>query len=339
MMNLKALPFPALALALVLTACAAGVDDPQAGGGAPADSAVQADEVEVVTGVPDHGRDPAVVALDIGEVALCTASLIAPDVLLTARHCVSRTSESVECPATMPQVTANRAPSSLKVLVGDDVGASREVAQGKAVLVPPGDTLCDADIALVVLDRPVTGVEPLVVSKGGIAKGGHVTAVGYGKRGDDGAAGQKLLRSHVKVLATSDKEFLVGEATCQGDSGGPAIDESSGDIVGVVSRGGPSCAGAGVHNVYTRVDAFLPLVVQALARSSAGAPSPTKKGPSAPSDLGTACTSGGDCATGVCVMAGSQQQYCSRPCDAADRCPTRFRCAGTSDGKPVCVEH
>jgi hypothetical protein len=328
MTNPKALPF--LALALALSACASAADPPTVG-----DSAVQADEVEIVTGVPDHGRDPAVVALDIGDVALCTASLIAPDVILTARHCVSFTTESVACPATTPQITGNRAPSSLKVLLGDDVASSHEVAQGKAVLVPPGDALCDADIALVVLDRPVAGVDPLAVSKDGIAQGAHVTAVGYGKRGDDGSAGQKLLRSHVQVLDTSDTEFLVGEATCQGDSGGPAIDESSGAIVGVVSRGGPTCDGAGAHNVYTRVDAFLPLVAQALARSTGGAP---KKGPAAPSDMGAACESGGDCASGVCVTSGAAQ-YCSRPCGSADRCPTHFRCTGSSGGQTVCIAH
>jgi secreted trypsin-like serine protease len=50
------------------------------------------------------------------------------------------------------------------------------------------------------------------------------------------------------------REFEVDRATCRGDSGGPAIDVLSGEIVGVVSRGG-SCSAHGNH-VYTRVDAY-----------------------------------------------------------------------------------
>jgi hypothetical protein len=329
-----ALAFPLLALvslALPVVGCAAGVAD------AP-DGPVQADEVEIVAGVPDHGRDPAVVALDIGDVALCTGALIAPDVLLTARHCVSETTESVMCPSSTPQITGNRAPSSLKVLLGDQASLTHEVARGREVLVPPGDTLCADDIALVVLDRAVDGVDPLSVSKSGVAKGGHVTAVGFGKRGDDGSAGQKLLRSHVKVLSTTDYEFTVGEATCQGDSGGPAIDEASGAIVGVVSRGGPSCEGTGVHNIYTRTDAFYSLVQQALARSKAKPPSKKGSTPGGPNDMGAPCSRGSDCASGVCVSHGGDQ-YCSRPCDSADHCPTHFRCTGTSGGNPVCIQH
>ena len=90
-----------------------------------------------------------------------------------------------------------------------------------------------------------------------------------------------MVREHVRVLSVSAAELTVGEATCQGDSGGPALDEDTGEVVGVVSRGGPSCEGAGVHNIYTRVDTFSWLVDEAFAkvagsittaRPTAGAP-------------------------------------------------------------------
>ena len=67
-----------------------------------------------------------------------------------------------------------------------------------------------------------------------------------------------MLGAPAESLDTSAREFLVGEATCQGDSGGPALDEASGEIVGVVSRGGPACDAANAHNIYTRTDAFSP---------------------------------------------------------------------------------
>jgi secreted trypsin-like serine protease len=57
------------------------------------------------------------------------------------------------------------------------------------------------------------------------------------------------------------REFEVDSATCRGDSGGPAIDVRTGEIVGVVSRGG-SCSATGNH-VYTRVDAYSNLAAAA----------------------------------------------------------------------------
>ena len=75
-----------------------------------------------------------------------------------------------------------------------------------------------------------------------------------------------MVREHVRVLSVSAAELTVGEATCQGDSGGPALDEDTGEVVGVVSRGGPSCEGPGVHNIYTRADTFSWLVDEAFAK-------------------------------------------------------------------------
>jgi secreted trypsin-like serine protease len=318
---------------IVLAAIAAGCSSslPSSDGSASSSTAtVEADVTQIVTGVPDQGKDPAVVALDIGGTELCSATLIAPDVLLTARHCVSLTSASISCPATSPQITGNRAPSDLHVLLGDDVATAKLAANGAQVFTPTSSEICDEDIALVLLDREVPGIQPLDVSTTGITTGAHVTAIGYGRRGDGDAAGKKLLREHVAVLDTSPAEFLVGEATCQGDSGGPALDETTGEIVGIVSRGGPTCDGAGVHNIYTRADAFLALVNEALAKSTSHGKKPKlDAGAAAEHDkVGGACTTANDCASGVCAT-DHGKQYCSRSCDAKDRCPAHYHCTAT----------
>lgn len=325
-------------------------DPPRA---APADAGVAEDDageapvidnVEIVKGVPDKNRDPAVVALDIDGTGLCTGALVSPRIVLTARHCVSRTVESVSCPPGSAQITGEHDPRTIAVLLGDDVASARVAAHGVAIVAPAGITLCDADIAYLLLDAPITGVKPLPIRTRGPAVGDRLRAVGYGRAHDRSPAGEKLVREHVKVLGVTFAEFTVGEATCQGDSGGPALDEDSGEIAGVVSRGGPRCEGPNVHNIYTRTDVFAWLTADAFTRAAAlekggdagtgTAPVGSKQKP--PSDVGGPCETGDDCAAGVCVTEG-ERRYCSRPCGAGDRCPTRYHCKTIGTAPPTCI--
>lgn len=310
-----------------------------------------ADRVEIVHGVPDRGRDPAVVAIRVGSDGLCSGALISPRLVLTARHCVSRTAQAIACPASTPQVFAPFSPSSLEILVGEDVVSARRVASGLSIITTGGVTLCDADIAVIVLDTAVTSVRPLPLRARGPASGDYLRAVGFGRPNDNDPAGVKRLREHVRVLSVSTAEFTVGEATCSGDSGGPAIDEDTSEVVGVVSRGGPTCEGKNVHNIYTRVDTYQWLMEEAFARvaeidlderidagSSSTDPKPAKRGTKTrpASDVGGPCISGSDCAAGICIketnvtndpdVATMTRQYCSRPCGSGDRCPTRYHC-------------
>lgn len=330
----------ALIAIFVATACTGTAVDAT---GTVADD-VSKSQVEVVHGVADRNRDPAVVAIDVAGEALCTGSLIAPNVVLTARHCVSETTEEVSCPARSAQITANRSASSLTILVGDDAETARAVAKGASLVTPSSNVLCDEDIALVVLDRNVTGITPLKIRTGAVEEGERLRLVGYGKSSDDSGAGEKLLRTNVPVVSVTAHELQTGEATCNGDSGGPAIDEETGAVVGVVSRGGPTCSGPGTRNIFTRADAFASLIAKAtgaappVAAGSSDDGSSGSAGKSPSDDMGASCSSGSDCSAGVCLQAADGDgAYCSRTCGDGTRCPNGFRCSEAKSGRRVCA--
>lgn len=297
----------------------------------------------IVHGAPDRGRHPSVLALlaqDAQGTALCTGALVAPDLVLTARHCVSYLrSEAVRCPSSAAQITGDRPPASILVLRGDDARTAEPIAKGAEILAPQGKVLCANDIALLRLDRPIHDLTPLRVARSAPVVGHTVTAVGFGLTGSNGSAGAKRFRTGVPVLRVDAAEFLVGEATCSGDSGGPALDESTGEIVGVVSRGPQPCEGARAGNVYTRAERVAEAIAAHSAASTPSAPAPTP----APTDAGTAepaadqgdqgdaCDSGETCASGLCVRVAASG-YCSRACGGdAKRCPAGYHCAKSTD--------
>jgi protease YdgD len=310
-------------LALAVLACSPAPPSPLAASQPSVDLAVPA------RGVPDRGADPAVVLLDVAGQGWCSGALVAADVVLTARRCVSVLRGDLRCPAAGPQIAGARDLTTVHVLVGEDAATAVERARGRSVVVPGGDVLCGADVALLALDATIDDVVPLVVHATGAAVGDHVRTVAY-------AHGHRMVRDHVPVAASSSRELSLAEAPCEGEAGGPALDEATGEIVGVLSRGGPACGASDGYDVDTRADAFLPLVQQALAAAAGAHGAHAAKPKKGPVDLGASCVRASDCAAAACVdYAGSQ--YCTRLCGATDRCPSTYRCMAAAEGPTTCV--
>jgi len=325
----------AVFLPVALAACASSTSAP--------DGEAAASSARIVRGTNSDDTQNAVVLLmhldmKSGEVGSCTGTLLAPKLVLTARHCVAKTDEGALCsPAGSPiqgaKVYSNHAADTLYVYTGTkrpSFGPNilKEAAgRGASLFVPDAKTLCDADIALVVLQEPVKDAQIAPVRlDADPEKGETYTAVGWGITDKTQEPSTRQQRTGIKILEVgpgrdvSKNEFLVGEGICSGDSGGPAISEK-GSVLGVVSRGGNGTGSQGAsgcinaQNIYTKVAGYKDLVLSAYAEAGQdpwieGQPDPRL------AKVGEACEANEACRSGAC-----EANVCAQKCDDGSACP------------------
>lgn len=251
-------------------------------------------------------QDDAVVALEMampdGSKELCSGALLSPNVVVTARHCVTPTlTKKVVCSEHGTSENGNHfgddaEPSSINVFRGAHANLDATAdAVGKAVVHDDARIVCDHDVAFLVLDRPLPNVKPYVIRTGnGVSAQEHVNLVGYGKNDVGAALGTRLEKTDVPVLAIGagtsasktalgSHEFELGAGSCGGDSGGPAFSAETGAIIGVVSRGGNCTDDFGHVFMETRGTSAL---LDRAFQLAGGAPQ-TEEGPQDPVDPAT----------------------------------------------------
>jgi hypothetical protein len=222
--------------------------------------------------------------------------LVAPNLIMTARHCVSYVTdgpfacsvrgEVVDNPTGGGRVGLHLPATSLEVYAGRTPRKS-PLARGQRILSTLSPTLCENDLAFVVLDTALD--LPIVPMRLGRPAQLHeaVTLVGYGLTENeqviDYITQPRLQKRGLEVtgigLDSIDDGvttvpprvlFMDGPSGCTGDSGGPLLAESSGAVIGVYSllRGGSCLATAGRSSL-VHVPPFQSLIDEAFAASGA----------------------------------------------------------------------
>jgi hypothetical protein len=238
----------------------------------------------------------------------CTGTLVAPDVVLTAAHCLYDLISG-------PGVPAFTLKSDARALLSTDI------VPGRAKFPHPQFDLAGAnqlsapavinDIGILRLATPITTVEPeylaSVEEAEGIVVDVPVDIVGYGLTDPNlQIAGVKENATSVLTMIGTHEVYVgnPGDAqNCNGDSGGPAYAAvgvgGARRLVGIVSRGQPGCAEGGLD---TRPEAYRDWINQTLAASCEGSESCELPLPSTPDPGGD---DGGGCGCRVGARSGA----------------------------------
>ena len=247
--------------------------------------------------------------------ALCGATLIAPDLLITAGHC---------------QTQFQRAGIFLggTLLSGEDAVEEWEI---DAEYLHPqfnSETL-ENDVMIVRVKSGQSKIAPIpTLNKKGFVPANYdsLTAIGFGSTRENGPLSQQLQQVEVRVTPhqvcaihfaaigeTVQKSTMIcagglNADACQGDSGGPLVTADRSTLVGLISWG-VGCARA-EGGVYTRISAYQDNFIQETVCQYTQSVKPSYCGSNSVADPTNVLSTGPQSVTGP-------------PCPVSDLCVTQ----------------
>lgn len=247
-----------IAAATLTIGCGGDADEPLQWGRA---------QQAIVGGALDESTQGVVgLAIDLGLSRVaghCSGTLIAPNLVLTAQHCIATTTDetekgTVECEHT--QFGGTLAADSLLISPSavrpGDTNDESFVHGAEIRTLGNGESVCGQDIALVILEKPIFDIQPITPRVHGPSTYGETfSTVGYGLTDpeDPRSFGSRQRATGSAVRCTGEECVRLSDGAirpsewasidapiCSGDSGGPALD-AEGLVFGVASRGDLDC--------------------------------------------------------------------------------------------------
>lgn len=233
------------------------------------------------------GQVQAIGALRQADQVFCTATLIAPQVVVSAAHCALAVSGDVD------------------FAIGRDArNPTAAIPVARIVSHPRYDALAtyisaQYDVAIFVLAQParqyVSTIKPIPFRATAVRDlvGRQVQNVGYGLTRAGGQSSGRRFWSVERVAAVSRYDFTTrfsdnGSGTCNGDSGGPSLLRINDKVVvvGTVSWGDTGCRGEGHFALASYHAHWVQQQVAAVADNADAAATPGSAGDAA---ADTAC--------------------------------------------------